>query len=101
MSYEWMSAGLDGALQARSEIPAMDLAPARKEHLFGLMQHLESALEPTGYFRPPDKKPTMVQNLRAVLQRAGFTTSEIHVLRGVIAALERRHEARRRASRDD
>jgi tRNA/rRNA methyltransferase len=61
------------------------------------MQHLESALEPTGYFRTPDMRPTMVQNLRAILQRAGFTVAEIHVLRGVIAALERRHERRDKA----
>lgn len=100
MSYEWMSAGLDGALPGRAPIPDIDLTPASKQHLLGLMAHLESALEPTGYFRTPDKKPTMVQNLRAILQRAGFTTAEIHVLRGVVAALERRHEKRRDGASD-
>ncbi len=53
------------------------------------MKHLETALEPTGYFRTEDMKPTMVQNLRAVLQRAGFTRDEIDLLHGVIGALER------------
>ena len=100
MSYEWMSAGLAGELPARSAVPDIDLTPAPKAQLFGLMEHLESALEPTGYFRTPDKKPTMVQNLRAVLQRAGFTVPEIHVLRGVIAALERRHVKRRTENAD-
>ena len=95
MSYEWMSAGLEGALPARSEIPEIDLTPASKRHLLGLMQHLEHALEPTGYFRSSDMKPTMVQNLRAILQRAGLTAGEVHVLRGVVAAFERRHEKRR------
>jgi tRNA/rRNA methyltransferase len=95
ISYEWMSAALAGSLPARSAIPEIDYTPAPKAQLIGLMEHLESALEPTGYFRTPDKKPSMVHNLRAILQRAGLTTLEIHVLRGVIAALERRHERAR------
>jgi tRNA/rRNA methyltransferase len=93
MSYEWMSAGLDGTLPARGAVPAIELTPAPKDELIGLMQHLERALEPCGYFRSPDKRPTMVHNLRAILQRAGFTHSEVRVLRGVVAALER-HGAR-------
>lgn len=94
VSYEWMTARLDGALPTRDAIPEIDLTPAPKEHLVGLMKHLETALDPTGYFRTPDMRPTMVQNLRAILQRAGFTKDEIDVLHGVIAALERRHEKR-------
>ena len=43
----------------------------------------------SGYFRTEDMKPTMVQNLRAILQRAGFTKDEIDVLHGVIGAFER------------
>jgi tRNA/rRNA methyltransferase len=97
MAYEFLQAGVAGALPARAEIPEIDLAPAPKAQLAGLMEHLESALEPTGYFRTPDMRPTMVQNLRAILQRCGFTVAEIHVLRGVIAAFERRHERRDKA----
>src|SRR5688572_5221324 len=100
MSYEWMSAGLAGALPTRSAVPEIDFTPAPKAQLFGLIEHLESALDPTGYFRTPDKKPTMMHNIRAVLQRAGFTVPEIHVLRGVIAALERRHEKQRGEATD-
>ena len=100
MSYEWISAGLEGSLPARRALPDLDWSPAPKEQLFGLMEHLETALEPTGYFRTDDMKPTMVQNLRALLQRPGFTISEIRVLRGIIAALERRHERGRSGSAD-
>ena len=89
MSYEWMSAGLSGELPARGPLPNLDLTPAPKADLVGLMDHLLRALEPTGYFRSPTKKPTMIHNLTALFQRAGFTEPEIRVLRGVIAALER------------
>jgi tRNA/rRNA methyltransferase len=95
VSYEWLTAGLEGELPTRERLAEIDLTPAPKEHLLGLMRHLEEALEPTGYFRTADMKPTMVQNLRAILQRPGLTRDEIDVLHGVIAALERQHEKRR------
>jgi tRNA/rRNA methyltransferase len=100
MSYEWLSAGLAGTLPTRAGVPDIDLSPAPKAHLLGLMRHVEDALEPTGYFRTEDMKPTMVQNLRAILQRAGLTKDEIDVLHGVVGALERRHEKRSRDAAD-
>ena len=100
MCYEWMAAGLSGPIPARRPVAELDLTPAHKSELSGLMDHLVHALEPTGYFRSPTKKPTMIHNLHAIMQRAGFTEAEIRVLRGVIAALERRHENRRREPSD-
>jgi len=94
LSYEWLVAGLDGALPTREAVPDLDFTPASKAHLLGLMRHLEEALGPTGYFRTPDMKPTMVQNLRALLQRAGLTKDEVDVLHGVVTAFERQHERR-------
>jgi len=46
-------------------------------------------LEARGYFRPAPKKPKMVDNLRAVLTRAGFAEPELKVLRGIISSLDR------------
>ena len=94
IAYEWMASGLSGEIPTRVAIPPIDTTPAPKEHLLGLMQHLETALESTGYFRTPDMKPTMVQNLRAILQRAGFTRDEIDTLHGVIVAFERQNTKR-------
>jgi tRNA/rRNA methyltransferase len=65
-----------------------EIVPAEKEHLIGLLTHLEAALSVRGYFRPAPKKPKMVDNLRAVLTRPGFTEAEIKVLRGVVASLD-------------
>jgi tRNA/rRNA methyltransferase len=95
MSYEWMASGLaEGALPTRVRLPVLDRTPAPKAEVAALMEHLEAALEPTGYFRSPDLKPRQVQNLRAVLQRAGFSEPEVKVLRGVIAALQGRKTRR-------
>ena len=64
------------------------MEPAPKASLQGLFDHLEEALSVRGYFRPPAKKPKMVDGLRAVLTRPGFAEAEIKVLRGVISSLD-------------
>lgn len=86
MSYEWMKSGLEDETKTNFSSPEMQ--PATKEQLHGLFAHLETALEARGYFRPAPKKPKMVDNLRAVLTRAGFAEPELKVLRGVVASLD-------------
>ncbi len=86
MSYEWMKSGLEAETDTAFSGPT--IVPAEKEHLHGLLAHLEQALDARGYFRPAPKKPKMVDNLRAVLTRPGFTEAEIKVLRGVVASLD-------------
>jgi len=86
MSYEWMKSGLED--ETATNFSGPDMPPASKEQLHGLFEHLEAALEARGYFRPPEKKPKMVDNLRAVLTRADFAEPELRVLRGVIASLD-------------
>ena len=86
MSYEWMKSGLEAETDTNFSTPEMP--PASKDHLQGLFDHLEAALDARGYFRPPPKKPKMVDNLRAVLTRPGFAEQELKVLRGVVASLD-------------
>ena len=52
--------------------------------------HLEGSLERNGFFRPPEKRPHMIEALRALFQRAGLTDQEVRTLRGVVASLEQR-----------
>jgi tRNA/rRNA methyltransferase len=86
MSYEWRKSGLADETETNFSTP--DMPPATKAQLQGLFDHLESALETRGYFRPPAKKPKMVENLRSVLTRAGFAEPELKVLRGIVASLD-------------
>lgn len=89
VAYEWRLSGMEAA---RPELPfAGNVAPpADKVQLVHLFEHLESALDAAGFFRPPEKRAHMVLGLRAMLQRAQLTDQEVRILRGVIAALERR-----------
>ena len=60
--------------------------------LIGLFEHLEGVLDQTGFFTTPEKKPSMVHNLRTALTRGNFSSQEIRTLRGVISSIDRRHE---------
>ena len=86
MAYEWRKAGLE----RETDIPftGPQIEPAPKEELHGLLGHLEAALDTRGYFRPPAKKAKMVDKVRAVLTRPGFSAGEIKVLRGIVASLD-------------
>jgi tRNA/rRNA methyltransferase len=84
MSYEWMKSGGEGVAPASPE-----LAPATRGQLNSLMDYLDRVLSERGYFRTEDKKPKMMDNLRALFTRPGFTVEELAVLRGVLVSLEK------------
>jgi tRNA/rRNA methyltransferase len=89
VAYEWRLSGLAAeaeGLPFQAELPP----PAEKADLVGLFEHLEAALDDTGFFRPAENRDHMVLALRAMLQRANLTAQDVRTLRGVIAALERR-----------
>jgi len=98
LGYEWRRSGLseeDGGLPFQTPNPSR---PASKDELLGLFEHLERALDAVTFFRPAEKKPVVVQTLRAILTKASFTEQDIRTMRGVIAALENRPTRPRRRS---
>ena len=87
MSYEWMKSGLSST--ENTPFDALPQRPAKKDELQGLFDHVEEALDARGYFRPAEKKPKLVENLRTILTRPTFSGTEIQVLRGIISCLDR------------
>jgi tRNA/rRNA methyltransferase len=63
--------------------------PADQATLMGLYEHLEGELEKAGFYHPPEKKPSMVRNLRVPLARARLSDQEVRTFRGVITALSK------------
>jgi tRNA/rRNA methyltransferase len=99
MSYEWR-----GQAEKGENLPfAGGLDPAApREELHGLFGHLEETLDRTGFFKTEDKRPTMVNNLRAIFTRATLSSQEIRTLRGVISSIDRMHLRQgRQAKRDE
>lgn len=90
VSYEW-AAAVDATPAARMAEYAT--RPATKEELQNLFDHLERALDQSGFLRNKDMRPSMVLNLRALLQRAEMTEQEARTFHGVIKFLSKsKHE---------
>ncbi len=84
MGYEWfVASGGDVAEPAQDE----RTRPATKAELVGFMEHLEAALDEAGFLYPPDKRPSMVRNLRNLWGRADLREQDVRTLRGIIVAL--------------
>lgn len=88
MAYEWRQQADKGEV-----LPFTGgLDPvAPREELHGLFGHIEETLDRTGFFKTDDKRPTMVNNIRALFSRAGMSSQEIRTLRGVISSIDRAH----------
>lgn len=82
-AYEWRTLVLDAPPPKFREGDP----PASNDLLVGMYEHLERELDEGGFFHPPEKKPSMSQNLRVMLGRAAFTEQEVATFRGVIHAL--------------
>jgi len=90
VAYEWTAAG-DQTLPERLSDHAA--RPATKEELQSLFDHLERALDQSGFLRNKEMRPSMVLNLRALLQRAEMTEQEARTFHGVIKFLSKKqHE---------
>lgn len=95
LGYEWMKTSSDATLGRVTTYEAPLTAglylggtrPATKEELRGFFLHLENELDRLGYFNPPQKRQTMVRNLRSMFGRMGATEQEVRTLRGIVAVL--------------
>jgi tRNA/rRNA methyltransferase len=62
---------------------------ASYEEFHGFLAHLERALDGSGFLYPPEMRPPMLRNLRALFAKAQLSSQEIRTLRGVLASFER------------
>jgi tRNA/rRNA methyltransferase len=95
LSYEWMKQGGKGTLgrvttyeePVQPGLRTRGSPPAGREELVGFFEHLEAELNASGFFSSPEKRPSVVQNLRSMFVRMGATEQEIRTLRGIVKAL--------------
>lgn len=85
-AYEWRMGVLD---RPSARFAVQEAPPADQATMLGLYEQLEGELEAAGFFHPPEKKPSMVRNLRVALGRARFSEQEARTFRGVVTALTR------------
>jgi tRNA/rRNA methyltransferase len=70
-----------------AQTPLGDSAPVTHEELNEMITRLENELETRNFFRNPDMKPTMMNNIRTMLTRANLTDQETRTFQGIISAL--------------
>ena len=84
IAYEWFkrvsSGELPFAMPRRSEL-------ARKQQIEAFFSNLEQELDAIEYFRPLDKRATMLVNLRNIFARMQPTQQDIQTLHGIVMAL--------------
>jgi tRNA/rRNA methyltransferase len=103
IGYEWLTQRRAGTLgrvtrYEREVAPGLRMRgspPASKEDLIGLFEHLERELDAAGFFTAPEKRPSVVQNMRCMFTRMGATQQEIRTLRGIVKALVGRRRSGR------
>lgn len=88
-AYEWSKTQALEQPTLEERLPA-----APQEDLEGLIAHLETMLEPKGYFLPEARAEATRRTLRNVLTRPGWNHLEVRTLRGILTTLNR-------ANRDD
>ena len=74
---------------ASTQLAIQTNCQANKKEMLGLFNHLENALDDSGFFHVREKRPIMVRNLRNLIQRADPTEQEVRTLRGVISSLKK------------
>jgi tRNA/rRNA methyltransferase len=95
LGYEWMkvSEGQSLGRVTTYETPlsaGLNLGESRlasKDELIGFFGHLEGELERMGFFNPPHRRATVVDNVRTMFSRMGATEQEVRTLRGIVATL--------------
>lgn len=84
MGYEWFKHATGNALPFEMQQRSV---PARKEQVTAFFDKLEYELEAVEFFRPPEKRATMILNLRNIFLRMTPSQQDIQTLHGVIMAI--------------
>jgi tRNA/rRNA methyltransferase len=90
VAYEW-SKGESLASPPTTELDP----PAPQQELDGMIGQLDTMLEDSGYYFPPDRVPATRRTLRTLLTKPQWTSQELRTLRGVLSALDGRKQHRR------
>jgi tRNA/rRNA methyltransferase len=84
MAYEWFKLAASGALPFA--MPQKS-GPATKEQLLAFFNAIERELDKVEFFRPEEKRATMMINLRNIFARMQPTRQDIQTLHGVLTAI--------------
>ncbi|WP_431862300.1 RNA methyltransferase [Azospirillum sp.] len=89
IGYEWFQTG---EVPPERVLHTGQSRPATKAELLNFFEHIEGELERTGFFTTPEKRPSMVRNLRNAFERMQMTEQEVRTFHGILASLTGRRK---------
>ena len=84
IAYEWFKLATGGALPF---VMPQRSAPAPKQQLHAFFANIERELDKIEFFRPPEKRATMLVNLRNIFHRMQPSQQDIQTLHGIITSI--------------
>jgi tRNA/rRNA methyltransferase len=84
VAYEWFKLVSAGKIPFTMRVKSQ---AARKEQLEAFFSNIERELDRVEFFRPPEKRQTMLVNLRNIFARMQPTQQDIQTLHGIIMAI--------------
>jgi tRNA/rRNA methyltransferase len=84
MAYEWFKLACGGELPF---VMPQKSPPVGKEQVQAFFAYLEHRLDEIEYFRPLEKRATMLVNLRNIFARMQPTQQDVQTLHGIVVAL--------------
>jgi tRNA/rRNA methyltransferase len=67
--------------------PAAGTIPATKAEVGGLVDHLVRELDQVSFFRADERRASLIRAISVMIERRGWTTPEVHLMRGIIKDL--------------
>lgn len=96
-AYEWFKQAAEPP-QAIAETAG---DPATKAELAGLLDHFVRELDAVNFFRAETRRASLVKAIAVMLERRQWTSSEVHLMRGMIKDLTGGRHARQPAKTGD
>ena len=90
VAYEWFQTWPE--LPPERVLHTGQTQPATKAALINLFEHLEQELDACRFFSTPDKRPSMVRNIRNAFERMTMTEQEVRTFHGIVAGLTGRRK---------
>ena len=84
LCYEYFIAQEDGT---PVELASEKVRPASKKEITGFLGHLEGLLDEKNFFKVPEKRDKMLQNINNLFIRTQLNEQDVRTLRGILTAL--------------
>jgi tRNA/rRNA methyltransferase len=98
MGYAWFRRATAADDPAPASAPAEAAAPATKAEVAGLLEHLVRELDAVDFFRTEQRRASLIRAISVMIERRGWTTPEVHLMRGMIKDLVGGRRARQKGS---